>query len=281
MIRYDWSAEEIKAVHDQPFSELLYQAQTVHRQHFSPSLMQRSTLVSVKTGECSEDCAYCAQSTHHCTEIEVQPMLSLVEVVERARAAKASGSTRLCLSVAWREVEEGRDFEEILAMVRAVRTHGMEVCCTLGLLDLSQARRLKEAGCDYYNHNLDTSPEYYGRIVSTHSYQDRLRTLRHLREAGVKICSGGIVGMGEQPLDRFELLRQLSSQRPHADSVPINMLVPIPGTPLAAAEKLDARASCCRARWCAWRPDACSSETKLRRYASWPGPIRSLPAKNC
>lgn len=239
MLRYDWTIEEIKGIHDQPFTDLIFEAQSVHRRHFAGDLVQRSALLSVKTGECFEDCAYCAQSTHNCAEIEIQPLLEVEEARRRAAAAKASGATRFCMSAAWREVEDGPDFERLLEMVRAVHALGLETCCTLGMLSAAQAKRLKDAGCDYYNHNLDTSPEHYLKIITTHAYRDRLRTLKVLRQAGIKLCCGGIIGMGEQAEDRFKLLAQLAAQNPHPESVPVNLLMPIPGTPLEHTPPID------------------------------------------
>ena len=194
--------------------------------------MQRGTLLSLKTGECPEDCAYCAQSTHNCAEIELQPLLTQEQALAKARLAKNAGASRFCMSAAWREVEDGPEFERVLEIVQKVADLGLEPCCTLGMISRAQAERLKAAGCVYYNHNLDTSPEYYAKIVTTHNYQDRLRTLRHVRQAGLKLCSGGIVGMGEPLRERLEFLKQLTTQNPHPDSVPLNLLVPITGTPL-------------------------------------------------
>jgi biotin synthase len=227
------------AVYSQPFPDLIHQAQTVHREHFNPHEVQRSTLLSVKTGGCPEDCAYCPQSAHYKTGVERHNVLPKDVVRAKALQAKESGSTRFCMGAAWREVKDGKDFDAILDLVREVRGVGLEVCCTLGMLNESQAQRLKEAGCYAYNHNLDTSPEYYGEIISTRTYQDRLQTLQNVREAGMTVCCGGIVGMGEGPKDRIGLLVQLANQPTHPESVPINMLVKVEGTPLANEQKVD------------------------------------------
>ena len=238
-LRYDWSIEEIQALYDQPFPDLLYQAQTAHRAHFNPREVQRSTLLSLKTGGCSEDCKYCPQSSRHETGLEREKLLGKEEVVGLALQAQREGSTRFCMGAAWRQVKDGDDFEHILDIVRAVAALGMEVCCTLGMLSEEQARRLKHAGCYSYNHNLDTSPEYYGEIITTRTYQDRLRTIANVRKAGITVCCGGIIGMGESVRDRIGLLHQLATQNPHPDSVPINMLVRVAGTPLEFAEEVD------------------------------------------
>ncbi len=239
MLRYDWTYAEVLQVYMQPLPELVFQAQSVHRQNFPGNLIQRSTLLSAKTGGCTEDCSYCAQSARYKTGAEKHQLVSLELVMEKAREAKASGSTRLCLGAAWREVKTNSDFEQILEMVKAIGNLGLESCCTLGMLTLEQAKRLREAGCSYYNHNLDSSPDFYREIVSTHTYEDRLNTLRHVRAAGMKLCCGGIIGLGESRADRLGLLLQLSAQNPHPESVPVNMLVPIEGTPLAGKERLD------------------------------------------
>lgn len=238
-IRRDWTAEEAFSVYSQPFPDLINQAQTVHRSHFNPNEVQRSTLLSVKTGGCPEDCAYCPQSAHHNTGLERHGVLPKEVVRLKAEQAKESGSTRFCMGAAWREVKDGKDFEAILDLVREVRSVGLEVCCTLGMLNESQAQRLKEAGCYAYNHNLDTSPEYYGQIISTRTYEDRLRTLENVREAGMTVCCGGIVGMGEGVKDRLGLLVQLANQAVQPESVPINMLVKVEGTPLSKEEQVD------------------------------------------
>ena len=215
MLRHDWSVPEIRAIYTQPFPDLMYQAQKVHRGHFDPAEIQRSTLLSIKTGGCPEDCAYCPQSAHFETGIKKHAVLPLEYVLEKAREAKAEGSTRFCMGAAWREVKDGKEFNAVLQLVRGVHELGMEVCCTLGMLTASQARRLKDAGCHTYNHNLDTSPEFYGNVISTRTYQDRLATLRRIRAAGMKVCCGSIIGMGESLDDRLGLLKELANQDPH------------------------------------------------------------------
>ena len=238
-IRHNWTAEEAFALYSQPFPDLLYQAQTVHRANFNQHEVQRSTLLSVKTGGCPEDCAYCPQSAHYKTGVERHAVLPKDVVRAKATEAKESGSTRFCMGAAWREVKDGKDFDAILDLVREVKGVGLEVCCTLGMLTESQAERLREAGCYAYNHNLDTSPEYYGEIISTRTYQDRLRTLDNVRKAGMTVCCGGIVGMGEGVKDRLGLLVQLANQPEQPESVPLNMLVKVEGTPLAKEEQVD------------------------------------------
>ncbi len=239
MVRYDWTIAEIRGVYGQAFPDLIFQAQGVHREYFSASEVQRSTLLSVKTGGCPENCAYCPQSAHYDTGVERHSVLPTEYVVEKAKQAKAEGSTRFCMGAAWREVKDGKEFDSVLELVRSVHGLGMEVCCTLGMLSESQAERLKEAGCYAYNHNLDTSPEFYGKIISTRTYQDRLETLKRVREAGITVCCGGIIGMGESVNDRLGLLMQLATQNPHPESVPINALQRVEGTPLAEQEKVD------------------------------------------
>lgn len=238
-IRHNWSLEEAQAIYNQPFPDLLYQAQTVHRANFDRLEIQRSTLLSIKTGGCSEDCAYCPQSAHYKTGVERHGVLPKETVKAKALAAKESGSTRFCMGAAWREVKDGKDFDAIIDLVKEVNGLGMEVCCTLGMLSESQAARLQEAGCYAYNHNLDTSPEYYGEIISTRTYEDRLKTLENVRKAGMTVCCGGIVGMGESANDRLGLLVQLANQPVHPESVPINMLVRVEGTPLAEGQEVD------------------------------------------
>ncbi len=237
-IRHDWRRAEIGALFDQPFNDLIFQAQTVHRRYFDPNSVQVSTLLSIKTGACPEDCKYCPQSNRYDTGLESEQLMEVERVLERARAAKAVGATRFCMGAAWRSPKQ-RDMGSVLAMVEGVRELGMETCMTLGMLTAGQARQLADAGLDYYNHNLDTSPEYYGEIITTRVYQDRLDTLRHVRDAGMKVCCGGIVGMGENAADRVGLLRQLANLPAHPESVPINQLVRIEGTPLADSEDLD------------------------------------------
>lgn len=238
-IRCDWTAEEALALYSQPFPDLLYQAQTAHRAHFDQHEVQRSTLLSVKTGGCPEDCAYCPQSAHYKTGVERHAVLPKETVRASALQAKESGSTRFCMGAAWREVKDGKDFDAILDLVREVKGVGLEVCCTLGMLTESQAERLREAGCYAYNHNLDTSPEYYGEIISTRTYQDRLQTLENVRKSGMTVCCGGIVGMGEGVKDRLGLLVQLANQPVQPESVPLNMLVKVEGTPLSKEEQVD------------------------------------------
>jgi len=238
-LRYDWTPASAQALYDQPFPNLIFAAQSAHRMFFNPCEVQRSTLLSVKTGGCPEDCAYCPQSAHYKTGIERHSILPVATVREQALQAKASGSTRFCMGAAWREIKDGPDFDAILELVREVDSLGMEVCCTLGMLSSQQAERLKDAGCYAYNHNLDTSPEYYGEIISTRTYHDRLKTLENVRNAGLTVCCGGIVGMGESVSDRLGLLVQLANQNPHPESVPVNMLVRVAGTPLADNAKVD------------------------------------------
>lgn len=237
-IRHDWSREEILALFDLPFNDLLHQAQSVHREHFDPNTVQVSTLLSIKTGACPEDCAYCPQSAKYDTGLQKERLLPLDEVVEAAKAARAKGATRFCMGAAWRNPTD-KNLEAVEAMVRAVKDLGMETCVTLGMLKAEQAQRLKQAGLDYYNHNLDTSPEFYGTIISTRTYDDRLDTLKHVREAGLNVCSGGIIGMGESRRDRAGLLQQLANMPKHPESVPINNLVQVEGTPLYGTAKLD------------------------------------------
>ncbi|MFC6674185.1 biotin synthase BioB [Marinobacterium aestuariivivens] len=237
-IRHDWTEDEVRALFELPFNDLLFRAQTVHRQYFNPNEVQVSTLLSIKTGACPEDCKYCPQSGHYNTGLEKERLMQVEKVLEKARAAKASGSTRFCMGAAWKHPAE-KDMPYVLEMVKGVKALGLETCMTLGMLDQDKADRLAEAGLDYYNHNLDTSPEFYDKIITTRSYQDRLDTLHHVRESGMKICSGGILGMGETATDRIGLLRQLANLPQHPESVPINMLVKVKGTPLENAEDLD------------------------------------------
>lgn len=236
--RNDWTREEIQQLYEQPFLDLLFQAQQVHREHFQPNQIQVSTLLSIKTGKCPEDCKYCSQSAHYDSKLEAEKRIAVEKVIQEALAAKASGSSRFCMGAAWRNPHE-RDMPYVLEMVKEVKALGLETCMTLGMLNASQAERLKDAGLDYYNHNLDTSREYYSHIISTRSFDDRLNTLDHVRQAGLKVCSGGIVGLGENRQDRIGLLHELATLPIHPESVPINMLVPIKGTPLAEVEKLD------------------------------------------
>lgn len=237
-VRHDWHDTEIEALFSQPFAELMFAAQTVHRQHFNPNEVQVSTLLSIKTGKCSEDCAYCPQSVRYDTELETELLLPLNEVIKAARAAKQNGASRFCMGAAWRRPKD-KDLDQVIEMVKAVKNEGLESCLTLGMLTEEQTQRLKDAGLDYYNHNLDSSPEYYEKIITTRTYQDRLDTLEHVRDAGIKVCCGGILGMGESRKDRIGLLKELANQDPHPESVPINMLVRVEGTPLEAADDFD------------------------------------------
>jgi biotin synthase len=238
-LRHDWSVPELRAIHDQAITELLFQAQTVHRQYHDPSQVQMCTLRSIKTGGCPEDCAYCPQSVHYDTGVDAEALLDVDAVLDAARRAKEGGSARFCMGAAWREVKDGRQFDRVLDMVRGVRGLGLEVCCTLGMLNEDQAQRLAEAGLTAYNHNLDTSPEHYGNIIMTRTYEERLTTLRHARKAGMTLCSGGILGIGESVDDRIGMLAVLASQDPHPESVPINALARVKGTPLADQPPVD------------------------------------------
>ena len=233
-----WSVEQIEALFDLPFNDLLYRAQSVHRQHFDPNAVQLSTLLSVKTGGCPEDCGYCPQAARHHTDVGNQEMLSVDEVVAAARTARQSGATRFCMGAAWRGPKQ-RDLEKVIAMIRAVRGLGMETCATLGMLKEGQAEQLKAAGLDYYNHNIDTAPEFYGEIITTRTQHDRLDTLEQVREAGLHVCCGGIVGMGESRKSRAALIAQLANMDPYPESVPINNLVQVEGTPLHGTARLD------------------------------------------
>lgn len=237
-LRNDWTRAEIQALYQQPFLDLVFQAQQIHRQYFEANAIQVSTLLSIKTGKCPEDCKYCSQSARYDSKLEAEKRIAVEKVISEAQQAKASGSTRFCMGAAWRNPHE-RDMPYVLDMVREVKALGLETCMTLGMLNISQAERLKGAGLDYYNHNLDTSREYYPNVISTRSFDDRLDTLSHVREAGLKVCSGGIVGLGEETKDRIGLLFELATLPIHPESVPINMLVPMKGTPLAEVDKLD------------------------------------------
>jgi len=230
--RHDWQVSEVRAMHDLPLLELVYRAQSVHREAFGEPRVQLCSLLSIKTGGCPEDCAYCPQAARYRTGVRAERMLSVGEVAAAARAARQAGATRFCMGAAWREVADGPQFDAVLEMVREVRALGMEACCTLGMLSDEQARRLKQAGLSAYNHNLDTSAEFYGKIIGTRTYRDRLETLRRVREAGISVCSGGIIGMGESISDRCALLAVLANQDVHPESVPINALVAVLGTPL-------------------------------------------------
>jgi biotin synthase len=237
--RHDWTAGEIAEIYALPFPELLFRAQEVHRRHHDPTKVQLCTLLSIKTGGCPEDCAYCPQSVRYETEVAAEALMDVPAVLASARQAKAAGSTRFCMGAAWRRVKDGPEFERVLDMVRGVRELGIEACCTLGMLTAGQAERLAEAGLTAYNHNLDTGPEYYDKIITTRTYADRLQTLGHVREAGITVCSGGILGMGERIEDRLAMLGVLSRFDPHPESVPINALVRVAGTPLASRAALD------------------------------------------
>jgi len=238
-LRFDWQKAEIEALFELPFNDLMYRAQQVHRDTFDANEVQVSTLLSIKTGGCPEDCAYCPQSVHHQSDLEPESLMAIEAVVDAARNARQAGASRFCMGAAWRN-PRGRNFERVLEMVERVRAEGLETCMTLGMLDAQQTRRLKDAGLDYYNHNLDTSPEFYGEIISTRSYQDRLDTIQRVRDAGINVCCGGIVGMGETRADRVSLMQQLAGQKPHPESVPVNLLVRVEGTPLAEQADLDA-----------------------------------------
>jgi biotin synthase len=238
-LRFDWQKAEIEALFELPFNDLMYRAQQVHRDYFDPNEIQVSTLLSIKTGGCPEDCAYCPQSVHHESALEPENLMAIEAVVDAARAARQAGASRFCMGAAWRN-PRGRNFERVLEMVERVRAEGLETCMTLGMLDEQQTRRLKDTGLDYYNHNLDTSPEFYGEIISTRTYQDRLDTIQRVRDAGINVCCGGIVGMGETRADRVSLMQQLAGQKPHPESVPVNLLVRVEGTPLAGQADLDA-----------------------------------------
>jgi biotin synthase len=237
-LRHDWSRDEIDQLFNLPFNDLLFHAQQVHRSHFNPNEVQVSTLLSIKTGRCPEDCGYCPQSVRYDTEVEDESLMPLEQVLERASAAKASGSSRFCMGAAWRSPKD-RDLDQVVEMVKGVRALGLETCLTLGMLTDAQTQRLKQAGLDYYNHNLDTSPEFYGDVITTRTYRDRLDTLQRVRDAGINVCCGGILGMGEAREDRIGLLQQLANQPQHPESVPINLLVKVEGTPLANAKALD------------------------------------------
>jgi len=237
-LRHDWSREEAQALYDAPFNDLIFKAQTVHRRYFDPNTVQRSRLLSIKTGGCAEDCGYCSQSAHHASGLKASKLMQVERVLAEARRAKEQGATRYCMGAAWRS-PKGRDMDVLCAMVEGVKAMGMETCMTLGMLSDDDVSRLKIAGLDYYNHNIDTSERYYSKVITTRTFADRLETLARVREAGMKVCCGGIVGMGEEPEDRVDMLVTLANLPEHPESVPINMLIAIPGTPLADAEKID------------------------------------------
>ena len=238
-LRHDWTLQEVRTIYSTRLLEILFQAQIVHRQYFEPGEVQLCQLLSIKTGGCPEDCAYCPQSAHYDAGIERQDLLSVDHVLQAARDARAQGVTRFCMGAAWRQVSDGPEFESVLEMVRGVSSLGLEVCCTLGMVTETQAQRLADAGLYAYNHNLDTSSDFYGKIITTRNYDDRLRTLEHVRKAGITVCCGGIIGMGESDEDRIGLLHQLATLTPHPESVPVNMLVRMEGTPLANEESID------------------------------------------
>ncbi|MGD2118805.1 MAG: biotin synthase BioB [Chromatiales bacterium] len=236
--RHDWTLAEIEALLDLPFNDLLFRAQSLHREHFDPNRVQVSTLLSIKTGACPEDCGYCSQSAKNDTGLERERLMPLDEVIAAAEKAKQNGATRFCMGAAWRNPTD-KNLDKVIDMVEAVHDMGLETCVTLGMLNQQQATRLRDAGLDYYNHNLDTSPEFYGNVITTRTYQDRLDTISHVRDAGISVCSGGILGMGESRRDRASMLAELANMPKHPESVPINMLVRIEGTPLFGSEDLD------------------------------------------
>ena len=238
MPRHDWTEQEVLALYEQPFNDLIFQAQTIHRAYFDPNTIQLSTLLSIKTGGCPEDCKYCPQSVHYDTGLEAHPLLPREDVVAAAQRARQAGATRLCMGAAWRRPTD-RQVDQVAELIRAVRDAGMDTCVTLGMLSETQAQTLADAGLDYYNHNLDTSPDLYNNIITTRTYQDRLDTLGHVRNAGMNVCCGGIVGMGEDRRGRIGLLTELANLPKHPESVPINMLVQVEGTPLHGTDALD------------------------------------------
>ncbi|PSV44435.1 biotin synthase BioB [Photobacterium indicum] len=237
-VRHDWTVAEVQALFEKPFMDLVFEAQQVHRQYHEPNKVQVSTLLSIKTGACPEDCKYCPQSAHYRTDVERERLLEVEKVLDAAQKAKTSGATRFCMGAAWKNPKE-RDMPYLMDMIRGVKDIGLETCMTLGMITGGQADELADAGLDYYNHNLDTSPEYYGQVITTRTYQDRLDTLSHVRDAGMKICSGGIIGMGESSRDRAGLLVELATLPTHPESVPINMLVKVKGTPMEDVEDVD------------------------------------------
>ncbi|MFM9909707.1 MAG: biotin synthase BioB [Chitinophagaceae bacterium] len=238
-IRNNWSLEEVKSIYEMPLLELIFQAASIHRKYNHTGEVQVCTLLSIKTGGCSEDCAYCPQAARYHTEVTVEPLMKKEEVIAYAQKAKEAGSTRFCMGAAWREVRDNRDFDRVLEMVKGVNELGMEVCCTLGMLNAEQAKKLAEAGLYAYNHNLDTSAEYYKEIITTRTYNDRLQTLNHVRKAGVSVCCGGIIGLGESTADRIQMLQTLATLSEHPESVPVNALVPIKGTPMENNSKVN------------------------------------------
>lgn len=237
-MKNDWTKEEIRAIHDMPFLELVHRAATVHRQYHNPQEVQVCTLLSIKTGGCPEDCAYCPQAARYHTHVKAHKLLNVDEVLEKAQQAKQAGSTRFCMGAAWREVRDNRDFDKVLEMVQGVNSLGMEVCCTLGMLTDEQAQKLKDAGLYAYNHNLDTSEEHYDKIISTRNYHDRLETLENIRKNKLSVCTGGIIGMGESVEDRIAMIHTIANLPEHPESVPVNALVPVDGTPLERQPKV-------------------------------------------
>ncbi len=237
-IRHDWQAAEVLALYALPFNDLLFKAQTIHRENFNPNEVQISSLLSIKTGSCSEDCGYCPQSARYDSGLTPEPLMPIDDVLRAAEQAKEQGASRFCMGAAWRKPKDS-DIERVVEMVQGVKALGMETCVTLGMLTDTQTERLKESGLDYYNHNLDTSEDYYSEVITTRTYQDRLDTLERVRNAGINVCCGGIVGMGESDLDRAQLLMQLANLPQHPESVPVNMLVQVEGTPLMGTEQLD------------------------------------------
>ncbi|MBE0509671.1 MAG: biotin synthase BioB [Chromatiales bacterium] len=237
-MRHNWSLDEIEALFAQPFNDLLYQAHSLHRQHFEPNTVQVSTLINIKTGGCAENCGYCSQSAHFDAGLEREALIAVEQVIDSARAAKDGGATRFCMGAAWRKPKQ-KDMDVVIAMIQGVKALGMEACVTLGMLEDEQVTQLREAGLDYYNHNIDTSPEYYDKVVTTRKFADRLETIQRVREAGINVCSGGILGMGESRRDRAAMLQELANMPAHPGSVPINLLVKVPGTPLGNSPDLD------------------------------------------
>ncbi len=237
-IRNDWTLDEIKSILSQPFNDLMFHAQTVHRQSFDPNKVQISTLLNIKTGGCPEDCGYCSQSAHYNTGLEKETLMEKQKIIDAALEAKQQGASRFCMGAAWRK-PHARDMQFLCEVIDGVKDLGMETCMTLGMLDSEQAQQLQGAGLDYYNHNLDTSPEYYDKVITTRTYNDRLETLAHVRDAGMNVCSGGIIGLGEQSQDRASLLQQLANLAKHPESVPINMLIKVEGTPLGEVAGID------------------------------------------
>lgn len=237
-LRHDWTRDEARALYDAPFNDLLYLAQTLHRRFFDPNTIQKSQLISIKTGGCAEDCGYCSQSAHHKTGLAASKLMEVERVVSEAKRARDAGATRYCMGAAWRS-PKARDMDAVCAMVEGVKALGLETCMTLGMLSDDDVARLKGAGLDYYNHNIDTSERYYAEIITTRTFAERLETLARVREAGIKVCAGGILGMGEERMDRVDMLVTLANLPQHPESVPINMLIAIPGTPLAATERID------------------------------------------